>query len=221
LPGGKPGKNNPAKTGLKRVALRPDGYFAPVRDGRPHYEYEAEMQKIELSATPAIDKIRAFQQINTSEKDLVARYILTMAKRRTARDQNLGPQLNQATSTVVAAARSQLKAASLRGDSKQAEKLQDLADFWESNGAVMFARESMIQEVGFARAALMKPLWEFVKAAPDHYFVTTDNPVGNGGLYTTLVFPISQDVVLKYALAGKDLTYREATPEVHAVMSSI
>jgi hypothetical protein len=214
MPGLKAGKNNPAKLGLNRVGLRADGYAAPDPNGRWDYRrYEAKLQKIEYNATPTIDKLRVGEEIDLEGKALLAKYILTMLKRRTSRDQRMRPELQKATSIVVAAARNQAKRAAFSGDFAQAVQLESRARFWQLRGDVLFARESMVKDAGLATAALLKPLWEFAKAAPGSYFVTTDNPVGSENLYMDLTFPISRDILITYALKGNDLTYRQATSE--------
>jgi len=60
--------------------------------------------------------------------------------------------------------------------------------------------------------------WQFVKAAPDRYFVTSDNPVVFdrvlGLKAATLIFPLSQKLVLIADHASEDdLAYREAIEE--------
>jgi len=213
FPGIKAGKDNPARRGLKTIGIRPDAYAARAPDGRIHYCYEADLQRIEIQATATINKIRAFERIDSSEKDVLARYILTMVKRRTPRDARMLPQFKAATAEVVETARHEMRKAALNGEFTKALQKRSEADYWELNGDAWFSRESMVKSVGLAQRELTRPLWEFVKAAPGDYFVTTDNPVGNAGFRTTLVFPVSQDVVLTYALQGNDLTYREASPE--------
>ncbi len=212
-PGIKAGRNNPAKLGLNTVGIRPDAYAARAPDGSIHYGYETELQRIEVQATATINKIRAFARIDPSEKDAVAKYILTMAKRRTPRDARMLPQLQAATVEVVETALFEMRKAALGGDLTKALEMRKQAELWKSNGDTWFSLESMVKDVGLARRELTKPLWKFVRAAPGDYFVTTDNPVGNAAIGTTLVFPVSQDIVLTYALQGEDLRYRDASPE--------
>jgi hypothetical protein len=74
----------------------------------------------------------------------------------------------------------------------------------------------MVQNVGFVHREIIGKRWEFIKAAPESYFVTTDNPVvfdRNLGLsVATLIFPLSQDVILVASRReGKDLHYRDTS----------
>jgi hypothetical protein len=122
-------------------------------------------------------------------------------------------QAQAASQSALAQLRSGAHEAAMEGRFSGALKNQKTADFLESNGETYFLRESMVQNAGLAVPVLCRPLWEFVEAAPGHYFVTTDNPVATDSLHTSLVFPVSQAVVLTYALQGKDLTRRQASPD--------
>ena len=212
-PGCKSGKFNPAKLGLKCVAIRPDGYAARTTDGKTHYDYEDALQKIEIKATRAINKIRAFKEIETAEKESIAQYILMMEKRRTSRDATMLSQVEKATSEVVEAAQREMRKAALEGLFAKALEMRNQAAYLESDGNTWFLRESMVKDIGLVQQEMCRHLWEFVKAPPGDYFVTSDNPVGNEGLRACLIFPVSQNVVLKYADKGKDLAYRPADPE--------
>jgi len=210
LPGLTAGKNNPVKLGLKRVGLRADGYAAPDSNGKWDYRYEEKLQKIEIAATSTINKIRACEKIDPAEKEALAKYILTMVKRRTSRDEKMGPEFQKALSELAGPIYDASQRAALLGNFAEARNLEKRADYWDK----LLKRVSMVQDAGLAVAAMLKPSWEFLKAAPGCYFVTTDNPVGNGGLGTSIAFPISRDIPLTYGLtANDDLTYREITPE--------
>jgi hypothetical protein len=212
-PGKKVNVCNPVKQNIKRVALRSDGYAARTADGETQYDYEGALQKIELKATPAINKIRAFEEIETSEKLLIAQYILMMAKRRPSRDRSIHSQVEKATAKVVEAAERKMREAALEGKFTEALKIRNQAAYLESDGYTWFLRESLVKDTGQVQQVLTRSLWEFIKAPPGNYFVTSDNPVGNTGLNTGLIFPVSKNVVLQYAGEGKDLTYRQATSE--------
>ena len=205
---------NPFRTGLPSIALRPDGYAARKTDGKTHYEYENALQKIELKATPTINKIRAFKKIDAVDKELLAQYIFMMAKRRTSRDMTMLSQVEKATLEVVEAAKFQMRNAALEGQVAKELEMQNQAAYLESNGNTLFLRESMVNDgLGLVQKELTRHLWEFVIAPPGEYFVTSDNPVVNEGLRTYLIFPVSQNIVLSYANNGKDLAYRQANPE--------
>lgn len=212
-----PGKTrrtyNPFRTGLPSIALRPDGYAARKTDGKTHYEYENALQKIELQATTVINKIRASERISIIEKESLAEYILLMAKRRTSRDVKILPLVEKAKSELIETAQSEMRMAALEGQSAITSEIRDKIDYLESEGNTYFLRESMVKDTGVVQKELTRHLWEFVKAPPGDYFVTSDNPVVNEGLRTYLIFPVSQNVVLSYANNGKDLAYRQATPE--------
>jgi hypothetical protein len=210
-PGIKAGKDNPINRGLRTFALRADAYVARDIDGKSHYNYENAFEKIEKKAEPAIRKIRKFDAINADEKELLAEYIVTMVKRRTLRDAKLLPRVEKVRAEISQVAEREMRKAALEGDLPQAFEIWRQASHYDE---IWLLRESMIQNVGMAQQALITGLWEFVKAPPGCYFVTSDNPVGNAPLLTTLVFPVSQNIVLTYATTQrKDLSYRQATPD--------
>lgn len=212
-PGKWVGVCNPVRRNIKRVAIRPDGYAVRSIDGKTHYDYEDALQKIEVKATPAINKIRAFKEIEASEKWPIAQYILMMAKRRPSRDTVMLSQVEKAKSKVVEAAECEMRRAAFDGQFAKAIEMQRQAEYWDSEGDTQFLRDSMIGDIGMVRQALTTRPWEFVTTPPGHHFVTSDNPVGNVGLATCLIFPLSQNVVLMFANNGKDLAYRKAAPE--------
>ncbi len=217
-PGSKAGANNPALLGLRTIALRPDAYAARDINGKTHYSYEEALnRKIEQRSNPVIEKVRAFVNITVAEKQLLAEYILTMIKRRTARDARIKPLIEKHRATLMETAEREIRITALSGDLNKAFKIRHRAAHYDDN---WFLRESMIGlecqigDAGLVRQVLTKRLWEFITAPTGHYFVTSDNPVvGTGDLQRTLLFPISQTVVLTYATAlGNDLAYRQATP---------
>lgn len=212
-PGIKSGANNPVKRGLRLVALRPDGYAARTINGKTHYKYEDALQKLELRATPAINKTRAFEEIDAAEKESLAGYVLLTLKRLTIRDATILSQVKMAKLKIVEVAEREMRKAALEGEFAKAIEMQRQAAYWESEGDRQFLRDSMIGDIGMVKRYLTARPWEFVIAPPGYYFVTCDNPIGNAGLARSLIFPLSQDVVLRYAFDGQDLAYRQATSE--------
>jgi hypothetical protein len=209
------GKNdsNPRRSGVGVTALRSDEYRARHRDGVIHFQYEEKLARIEAQANKVICKIRVFESIKESEKDILTQYVYLMLKRLTRRDRSLFPKLRE----VIVEGRNKVRMLSDDGKFVEAHMLGDEVDYLESkNGRIEYLRESMVHNLGFVHREIIGKRWEFVKAAAESYFVTTDNPVvfdHNFGLsVATLIFPLSQDVILVANRSeGKDLIYRDTS----------
>jgi hypothetical protein len=169
---------------------------------------------MESRANKVICKVRVFESINDFEKNILAEYIYLMQKRVTSRDKELVRMLDE----VIAQGPNNVRILADAGRFAEARKWEDDVKYLESeNGRIEYLRESMVKSIGDVHREIIGKRWEFVKAAPGRYFVTTDSPVvfdRNMGLsFATLMFPLSQDVILiANRSKGEDLSYRDASP---------
>jgi len=211
----KRGKNNPYRGGIHVTALRKDAYGARGEDGRILYQYETKLQQKETLADVVLLKIRNQEPISAAEKEALARYIGLMMRRLSKRDEKLRPQVreNVAKSELHGVARELAYA----GKFGRAHELMEALEKLETHdGTTTVLRESMTQEFGDTHAAIVGMRWRFLVAAPDRYFITTDNPV----VYdrhqrlknSPLFLPISSSVMLDVSRFNtNDLVFETAS----------
>jgi hypothetical protein len=138
-----------------------------------------------------------------------------MMRRLTKRDENLRPQVheNVAKSELHGVARELAYA----GKFGRAHELMDAREKLQTDdGMTPILRESMPEEFGLTHDAIVGMRWRFLVAAPDRYFITTDNPVvydRHQGLKSSpLLFPISSSVMLDVSRFNpNDLVYETAS----------
>jgi hypothetical protein len=218
-PGGKYGVNNPCRRGVGVTALRSDEYAARTRAGKKDYLYELELNKQEQPATEVMRKIAAFGEIGAADKCILAAYIFLTLKRVTRRDDEMRQKVREALAKMTAERRNEVLRQAAAGQFASANQLQKELGYWESEDAeTVLLRESMIGQVGLVHQALMAKAWQFVRAAPEDFFVTSDNPVvfdrSLGLRLATLLFPLTQNVVLVAdGSGGEDLVYRDSSPD--------
>jgi len=202
---------------VRKTALRPDGYKARTREGETQYRFERELAGQEQLANSVIRKVRSFSRIDFNDKSVLADYIFLTAKRLTARDDEMLPKMREALAEETAeCAREVLRLAEF-GEFAKASQLQRELEYWKSQDAeTFFLRRTMTRQVGLVHRALLAKPWQFVKAPPEGFFVTNDNPVvfdrRLGLERATLLFPLSRNVILiTNDSRGEDLVYRDAT----------
>lgn len=206
--------NNPRRRGVGVTALRPDQYRARKRDGPGHFEYERRLGEQEHQADEIIRKLRAFESIGDSEKYVLSKYILLMIKRLTSRDKALQPVLQKS----IAVGHQAVRRLADDGQFSKARALQRELEYLESgDGKTEYLREAMLGNVGFVVKEIAGMRWQFIKASPKDYFVTTDNPVvfdrRVGLARSELIFPLSRDVALFADRSDReDLAYRDSSP---------
>lgn len=215
FPGLKRGKNNPYRGGIHVTALREDGYGARGKDGRIHYQYETKLQQKETLADALLVKVRNQEPITLADKQVLARYIGLMMRRLSKRDENLRPQVreNVAKSELHGVAR-ELAYAGKFG--RPHELMDALEKLQTDDGMTPILRESMTEDFGPTHDAIVGIPWRFLVAAPNRYFVTTDNPVvydrHQGLKNSPLFFPISSSVMLDVSRFNPDdLFYENAS----------
>lgn len=211
----RPGKNSPHRGGIHVTGLRKDAYAARSADGQVHYEYERKLQAKETLADGALAKVRQREPLTSAHKEMLARYIGLMMKRLTRRDEHARPQMTEilAKSKMHALARELAYA----GHFGKARELMDVMERLQTrDGTTRLLRESMLMDFDKVHGAIVGMPWQFLIAAPNRYFVTTDNPVvfdTYQGLHNSpLLFPISSTVLLDASRFNtEDLTYVHAT----------
>jgi hypothetical protein len=195
----KRGKNNPYRGGIHVTALREDAYGARGKDGRIHYEYETKLQQKESLADAVLLNVRNQEAITAAEKETLARYIGLMMRRLSKRDENLRPQVreNIAKSGLHGVARELAHAGKF---GRAHELMEELEKLQTDEGMTPILRESMTEEFGPTHDAIVGMRWRFLVAAPERFFITTDNPVvydrHQGLKNSPLFFPISSSVML-------------------------
>jgi hypothetical protein len=214
-PGPKRGKNNPYRGGINVTALRKDAYAARDDDGRVHYKYETRLQQKETLADAVLMKVRNQEPIDSTEKETLARYIGLMMRRVSSRDERLRPQIRQnvAKSELHQTARE----LAYTGKFGRAHELMTaLEELHTHDVSTTLLRDSMMEDFGDTHLAIVGMTWRFLVAAPDRYFVTTDNPVvfdRHQGLKSSpLFFPISSSIMLDVSRFNTaDLAYEHAS----------
>jgi len=211
-PGDKSGKNNPVQKSVSRTALRNDGYAIPVPNQQPDYSYETRLQKEENKAHDVIEKIRKRKPVDMSDKKVIARYIGMMRKRLERRDivarQILDAQINSLPWDYWQ------RELAFRGKFDRAlEVAKAKESLFSEDAKTTLLRESMVLPYKMSETVLLDMTWNFLVAAKDEYFVTSDNPIiydENRGLSKSpLIFPISQHVMLFSQWSqGEDLSYK-------------
>jgi hypothetical protein len=214
-PGLKASKNNPYRGGIRVTALRKDGYAARGADGKVHFDYERKLHEKETLANSVLRKVRSHEPITADEKEMLARYIGLMMKRLTHRDEQSRPRMADilANSKMHGVARELAYA----GQFGKARELMDaMAKLQTHHGTTGLLRESMLMDFDKVHGAIVGMPWRFLIAAPERYFVTTDNPVVfdtyQGLRNSPLLFPIGCSVLLDASRFNtRDLEYEPAT----------
>jgi hypothetical protein len=220
-PGRKRGRNNPALISLEKLAgAERDGYAYAKTDGAIDSNfYEDKLAGIEQRHNGVIDKIRNREMITAGEKEDFTKYIALTLRRVPAR-KNTTPRLwldvvqdfkrNRLPGLLDRL--DELIAAADPTDNERRDRLTEqrrmavtlIEEYKRSGIPRKIELDTLVDsDMKKIRGAITSMRWQFVKAPPDRYFVTSDNPVhifkGGVGLrtpYSELVLPMSSKCAL-------------------------
>lgn len=197
--------NNPFKSSINSVGSERDYYAIPGQLGRQKYEaFENELEALEKSANPVLDKLRCGQTISEAEKDRFATYVVHLSRRvsagrdstnsmwpKIAEDYEPPDELYQLKGwPKTPETRMRLKAEVKLITEKPGHAIQ------MHRGSVLAVPESLMTE------ALKMMTWHVFKAPSGQAFLTGDNPVffdQNVGLASSIgeiSLPISSSLAL-------------------------
>jgi hypothetical protein len=217
-PGGKKGRDNPYRSGLKETAsernrntiINPDG----IKDSKI---FESAFQKIETKSDDVFDKIRTRKPLTFDDKEKLARYIGLMIKRVNKRNETIERLIDK--QLLSSELDSVVRKLADQGHFSFAHNWLKSIEYLRSpDGRKHLRIRTTVVPFNIVHNAIIKMMWKFIVSPEGKYFITSDNPV----IYDThfglkrspLFFPID----LRTALIAtwhdeRDLEYIDGSME--------
>lgn len=209
-------KYNPVFIPLRKAGAAIGEYAFTRPDGTLDFNsYEDALEQLEKPANTVFDKIRNLKMIDSSEREIFAAYMATMTRRVPARKELVKNQFPLVLEDEWRRITDELENSILQVDPSDQDRIDALTarlatcrqiiDEYRRSGMPREMELKTIVESTMPRVqqAMLAMSWQFLVAAEDYRFVTSDNPVHTfrGGVgfskpYSELTFPVSARVAL-------------------------
>jgi hypothetical protein len=198
LPGLKPGRDNPARTGIYKIAVERDRNTVVRFDGtRDFNTIEDQHQRIESRAARALRAIRRRDPIGRAEKDTLSRFIGALWRRTSDRNETARSFLDRHITEGERAARALAGAGHFRAARQLFDAIEYLRTPAGEKYVVVGTETTPLEQM---HGGFMKMNWLFAVAPAGLHFVTCDTPVvfsfSHGLQNYPLVVPIARDTAL-------------------------
>lgn len=209
-------KYNPVLIPLNKAGASIGEYACPRSNGSIDFNtYEDALERLEKPANSVFDKIRNIQEIDYSDREVFASYMVMMSKRVPSRKELVKGKfplvLEQQWQKIVGEIENAISQTNPSETGRIAllkarlNECHQIIEMYRENGMPREMELKTIIDDNMPRVleAMMSMRWQFFIAPDGHRFVTGDNPVhtfkGNVGFskpYSELSFPVSSRVTL-------------------------
>lgn len=199
-----PSPRGPFLESIENVCFEYDRFATTAHDGRvDHDSIEQELARQENVANPILERLRAREAMNRSDKEALASYMLLLYRRGENQRERQTETARKSAEDNVSLERLAW-AAVQEGDLAKANDVFRNPHKYRDRVAQNVAAQGVTIQLELAEALLREMKWRFLSPPEGEFFITTDSPVClESGLirrHASVLFPVSSELLL---LAGR------------------